>query len=170
MIKDIKRYWMLYGLFRAIIRSSYFWMALFINIIMYPSWIKLEWWEMPRTILPSMLGFTLGGYAILLAFGDERFRSILTGSQGDGKPSPFLIVNATFVHFIFVQIVAIIFSIILDAETIIDRFHYLCSSSANSIYWCDLLFRFGRGVASFFWQFSFYVRDHVSAGGNICNI
>lgn len=66
-------------------------------------------------VLPSVLGFALGGYAILLAVGDERFRSILSGPDAEGNTSPFLTVNASFVHFIVLQVIGILLALLAAA-------------------------------------------------------
>lgn len=71
------------------------------------------------SILPSLLGFTLGGYALLVGFLGEHLRKAIAGpsEQPDGshKESPFIEVNATFVHFVLVQVVALIFAHVAKA-------------------------------------------------------
>jgi large-conductance mechanosensitive channel len=61
------------------------------------------------------LGFTLGGFALLLGFGDERFRSLLADKEKDEKSSIYTSLCATFVHFIVLQLLALIFAIITNA-------------------------------------------------------
>ena len=50
------------------------------------------------SIMPSVLGFSLGGYAMWIALGDENFRKLITVTTQDGKASPFMSVNAAFVE------------------------------------------------------------------------
>jgi len=68
-----------------------------------------------------VLGFSLAGYAIWLALGDERFRSLISETE-EGKPSPFMQVNAAFVHFMLLQvlslIVALLFKAYFDGESL----------------------------------------------------
>jgi len=61
-----------------------------------------------------MLGFTLGGYAILLAFGNVEFLETLLDDENEENDtkSIYIAVNVTFIHFIVVQIITIIISII----------------------------------------------------------
>jgi hypothetical protein len=54
----------------------------------------------------------LGGYAILLAFGNDRFRRLISGTDADGGPSPFMVVNAAFIHYILLQAAAILAAVI----------------------------------------------------------
>lgn len=106
------RYWTSYGGFRSLLKSPYFWMALIITLFLYPTWSQPGWWNDVITIMPSLLGFSLGGYALWLAIGDDDFRKLISGSRTDGKPSPYMTVNATFAHFIILQIIATIIAII----------------------------------------------------------
>jgi len=53
-----------------------------------------------------MIGFAIGAYAIVLGFGDERFRAILTQRRG-GKTSPYVTISASLAHFIVVQLLAL---------------------------------------------------------------
>jgi hypothetical protein len=86
-----------------------------LNLIMFENWFG-RWWDTPVAVLPSLIGFTLGGYAILLAFGDEEFKSVFAGATTKNKDSPYVIVSATFMHFIVVQVIALL--IALAAEPI----------------------------------------------------
>lgn len=78
-------------------------MALLITGIAYPRWIGDNWPSDVLAVLPSVLGFSLGGYAMLLAFGDTRFLKFLAGPGRNGT-SYLNTVSASFVHFIVVQV------------------------------------------------------------------
>jgi hypothetical protein len=105
----VARYWRAYGGKKALIRSPYLWAALFITVLLYPEWSTAGWWHDVLTVMRNLLGFTLGGYAMWIAIGDDEFRLLISGEEDDGKPSPYMEVNATFVHFIILQIISIIF-------------------------------------------------------------
>ena len=49
---------------------------------------------------------------MLLAFGSDKFKILLAGQDDDGLPSPFMIINSTFIHFIIVQISSLFFALI----------------------------------------------------------
>jgi hypothetical protein len=67
------------------------------------------WWETSLSVLPNVLGFTLAGFTIWLGFGDEGFRRRLSASpKAVGQPSAFMGVSASFVHFVVVQISALL--------------------------------------------------------------
>lgn len=107
-------YWNIYGGFSALFRSPYLHLSIITSIICFPIWTKKDppfWYDLALSSLPSLLGFTLGGYAILLSFGNEKFLMNLC-AKNDNDPSPFMNVNGSFVHFIVVQAFALFISII----------------------------------------------------------
>jgi hypothetical protein len=63
-----------------------------------------------------LLGYSSGGYAILLALGDENFRRILAGSNRDGTPGPFNIISTVFLHFLVMQVIALIYALLAEAS------------------------------------------------------
>jgi hypothetical protein len=113
-----KKYWQAYGGAKAIYSSPYFHLSIVITIISYGTWIKPDWVNLPISVLPNIIGFSLGGYAIWLTIGDEKFRSAISGDSDEGKKSPFYIVNATFVHFIFLQIISLLYSLVVNSSPI----------------------------------------------------
>jgi hypothetical protein len=105
------KFWRAYGGFSVFIRSPYLHLAIVFALMSYAQWDR-EWWELVISILPGLIGFTLGGYAILIAFGDEQFRALLTGASKAGRTSPFVTISATFTHFILTQVTSLLFAII----------------------------------------------------------
>jgi hypothetical protein len=102
------KYWYAYGGFTALIKSKYFWFSIAYTLILFRSWaVGNQWWNDVLSIVPGLLGFSLGGFAIWVAIGDDKFRSLIVGSEDPKEPSPFMEINATFAHFIVVQIIAI---------------------------------------------------------------
>lgn len=114
----LKRYWRIYGGFGALLKSPYFWVSALITILLYPSWSVSGWWDDVLSIMPNLLGFSLGGYAMWIAIGDDEFRKLISGEDGDGKPSPYMEVNAAFVHFIVLQMLAMILALVNKAYDI----------------------------------------------------
>jgi len=110
-IAIFRRYWKAYGGFHALFRSLYFYTAILISISTFSIWTKANWWDLPIAILPNLIGFSLGGYAVWLSFGDIKFRSWLCKDRGE-TVSIFMQVNAAFVHFICVQVLALIYGVI----------------------------------------------------------
>lgn len=106
-------YWATYGGWRAFFYSPYLHFALLLTCFFYFYLTKEDpWFDITLSVLPNLLGFTLGGYAILLAFGDDKFRTIIAGETTEGSASPFMAINGTFVHFIVIQAFAILYALI----------------------------------------------------------
>ena len=133
--KSLCFYWKIYGKSKALVSSPYLHAAIIFSLILWPISQKIfhdwTWYDLCLDVLPNLLGFTLGGYAMLLAVGDEKFRETLTGPEDDDEKeeeedaqgvkedgekndstSPFLEVNGAFLHFILMQMLAIFLALI----------------------------------------------------------
>lgn len=111
-IKSFKTYWSNYGGISEIIKSPYFKISIIISIILSIFGETECWFDLPLNILPNILGFSIGAYAILLALGNSNFWKILSKKENNISKTPFMEINASFVHFIFIQILAILFALI----------------------------------------------------------
>lgn len=117
VVKNLSRYWRAYGGWREQLRSPFLHLALLLLVLTFPNWSGPGWWELSISVLPSLLGFTLGGFAMFLGFGDEKFRAILAEPDDDDPTAPSLYVSlcATFVHFLIVQLTALIAALLAKA-------------------------------------------------------
>lgn len=109
------RYWSAYGGWKALRSSKYLWTAVVCSAFTAPIWLKEPWWDTPLAVLPNLLGFTLGGYALLVSFGDEKFKAFLIEAEVKEKTSAFMTVSAAFIHFILVQASALLVAILARA-------------------------------------------------------
>jgi hypothetical protein len=107
------RFWRAYGGTRAVLKSRYLHSAILLTPFCWGSWTTPSWWDTVIGVLPNLLGFTLGGFAIFVGFGDERFKASLAAPESDPEaPTVYRELCATFVHFIFVQVIALILAIV----------------------------------------------------------
>lgn len=106
------RYWAAYGGWKALLSSKYLWTAWLCTILTAPIWVRDGWWEGPLAVLPNLLGFTLGGYALLVSFGDEQFKAFLIDVDDVDGTTAFMSVSATFLHFILVQASALLVAVL----------------------------------------------------------
>ena len=106
------RYWLAYGGWKEILFSPYFHIAVLLTLALKHSWANADWWDTAITILPSLIGFSLGGFAIWLGFGDEKFRELISHQDKNEKVSPYIELSATFAHFIIIQLAALIGALI----------------------------------------------------------
>ena len=114
-VADIfKVYWAAYGGLGSLLRSPYLHLALVLLAFTAPFWLRPNWWDQCLAVLPNLLGFTLGGFAIFIGFGDEKFRALL--AEDDGAPvNAYVALCATFVHFIVVQSLALLAAVLAKA-------------------------------------------------------
>lgn len=107
--------WIGYGGWPALICSPYFLVAVALAGGSVFLGLKDRWVDLCLTIVPSILGFSIGGFAIFLAFGDDRFRALIAGPDDDGKASPFLSATYQFTHFASCQVGAVLLALVARA-------------------------------------------------------
>lgn len=105
------RYWRIYGGWSAMLTSVYFHVAIVLAVICYPLWIDgdTRWATFCLGAVPNLLGFSIGAFAIILSFGGKF---VATLQNADESRSSYLGVVAAFVHFILVQTLALLISLV----------------------------------------------------------
>lgn len=92
-----------------------------VTVICYPLWntepmqdgFFRPWSQLAIDIVPSMLGFSLGGMAIMLAFSGANYFEYIAQK---GKPDSYYVsVVANFFHFVLVQTIALIVAFVSKA-------------------------------------------------------
>lgn len=101
--------WRITGGFSGLVRGVDFALALAIWVACIPIWSEPKWWDQAISVLPNLLGFTLGGFAIFLGFGNDDFRDVI--AEQDEMRSPYLSVSAAFLVFVLAQILALFYAI-----------------------------------------------------------
>lgn len=104
------RYWTTYGGWKALAGSLYFALAMLITLFNFHAWLNPGWWEVVIATIPTLLGFTLAGLAVFLSM-DSGFSKFIAGKTKTGKPSPFMELIASFVHFITIQALAFLYAL-----------------------------------------------------------
>lgn len=115
VFKIIKLYWQIYGGWKSLAFSPYIHVSVVLTILMSHFWFVNPWWDTSIDVLPSIIGFALGGYAIWLGFGDDKFRNLISERAESSGFSPYLEVSATFAHFIIIQLTALLVALIAKA-------------------------------------------------------
>jgi len=109
--RSYRLYWHLYGGWRAIFLSPYLHLAIVITAICSPIWLDGKkgaaiWADAAVNILPNLMGFSIAGMAIFLAFSNSSTLRAVT--EGGEPESYFVATTANFFHFILVQTAALI--------------------------------------------------------------
>ena len=126
-----KTYWQLYGGFPALVRSPYVYAALALTALCFPYWNKQDvngtypWADTAIAIIPNLLGFSMGGMAVMLAFSGASFFKII--AEDGQKNSLFAQVIANFFHFVLVQGLTVSFALLVLAHpnSILSCFGFL---------------------------------------------
>jgi len=115
LARSYRIYWHLYGGWRAVYQSPYLHLALVITAICSPVWLDNKngapiWAGAAVNILPNLMGFSIAGMAIFLAFSNPNTMRAVTE---DGEPeSYFVATTANFFHFILIQTIALMLGFI----------------------------------------------------------
>lgn len=132
------RYWIAYGGWSSLIRSPYFQVSVLISYFLQDRWDSSEWSDISISVLPAILGLTIAGYSIWLGVGDDNFKRRLAKRRGsEGGASAFLTVNAVCVHFVVVQVMALLFSVFFQGQTLVFPGFYCWAEEYgfNSVIW-----------------------------------
>jgi hypothetical protein len=132
--------WTIYGGLSALITSPYLHLSIILTAVGYHLWSVEGWWDLPLSVLPNLLGFTLGGYALLMGVGGDEFRRKISGAKqsidGQTKESPFLLLNASYLHFLTVQAAALLTAVMAKAahgsEFVAES---ACLQKLAKVYW-----------------------------------
>lgn len=134
-------YWRAYGGWISLSKSPYLHISIVITGVTHPLWLAPDWWNVILSVIPSILGFTIGGFAIVLALGTGDFGAALSSaSKPDQDPleSGLGKLGAAFCHFIVVQFAAAVFAILAMAFAKAPApvfAPWLSNEIARSIFW-----------------------------------
>lgn len=129
------RYWNRYGGWASLWKSLFFQASVLLCVMVTPLWWQGGIPPIALSVLPSLLGFSIASFTMLLAVGDEDFRKYLSVKENaDGVPR--LLVPATsFFHFVIFQIIALALSLLASARTgefLIGVFHVDLNFNSNA--------------------------------------
>lgn len=109
----IRLAWRITGGWFASFRTADFYLSLIITALCFNFWRTDAWWDQVISVLPNLLGFTLGGFAIFLGFGSESFKTML--ADNDEMRSPYISVSAAFLVFVAFQVAALLYAFVAKA-------------------------------------------------------
>ena len=136
-------YWRGYGGWAALRDSPYLHLSGLLTLCCFGSWSQPDWWEKVFSVLPNLVGFSIGAFAIFLGVGGESFQSRIAGADSSNPKSisPFISAAAAFTHFIVVQVLAIVVALVFAS------LHKV--ALPVSLSWAHSLNEYGRQVAWF---------------------
>jgi hypothetical protein len=140
--------WTIAGRWKGTFKSFDFALALVVCAMCCHFWWHDKWWDQVIAVVPSVLGFTLGGFAIFLGFGSESFKKMLADGT-DIDSSPYVSVSASFLYFTILQLAALLTAFIANA-THFETPAYLMPYK-TVINWLDII---GSGIGYFIFLYS----------------
>lgn len=116
----LRRYCRSYGGIRGVLTSPFFGLALLITGLSYSQWLTPEWIDKAEALVPSLLGFSLGTYAILFGIMSGRLKGALRHVKSTDGISYLERINAIFFHFIFIQVICLIWAFMYQGRWLVD--------------------------------------------------
>lgn len=129
--------WRNTGGLQATRRSADLALSVIVWILCFNYWLHHPWWDQVISVLPNVLGFTLGGFAIFLGFGSDSFKKVLV-DENHAK-SLYLSVSSAFLVFVSMQIFSLLYAFVAKA------LHFELPKSLIGI---QPLISFGEPIAS----------------------
>ncbi|MCV9960273.1 hypothetical protein OIU34_00020 [Pararhizobium sp. BT-229] len=124
LFRWLRRYFHAYGGIRGVAGSPLFGIALIITCLSYSNWLTPNWTDKVETLIPSLLGFSLGTYAILFSIISTRLKGALRHLKTSDGVSYLESINATFFHFILVQVLSLTWATLFQGSWLVDALDY----------------------------------------------
>jgi hypothetical protein len=126
------RYFNAYGGWSAVFGSPLFMLAAIVTGLNYSQWLQENWVDTTIALIPSLLGFSLGTYAILFSLINNRLKGALRAKKNEQGISLLEVVNASFFHFIFVQVLALMWAFVYSGSSLYDLTKLLSTSYSSA--------------------------------------
>ena len=110
MFENLRKLYVHYGGIRAVLKSSYFWVALIMTAISYRSIVDHDWAGITLGAMPSLTGFTIAAFAIIFVILDPHLLKKLMTPGANGT-SPITSVAASIGHAVFIQVASMILAL-----------------------------------------------------------
>ena len=127
----VRRYLHDYGGVRAIVGSPFFVASLVMSLISYDVTRQEGWRAIALQTIPNLLGFSLGTYALLFTLISKRIKSALKAVKNSKGVSYLDEMNATFLHFIFVQVVAFAWAYVGQSSLLTSMYEATTNRSSS---------------------------------------
>jgi hypothetical protein len=119
-LRNLRRYFTDYGGWRGFALSPFLHIGIFVSAVSYPIWMTGKWVDSVTSIIPSLLGFSLGTYALLFSLMSNRMKQALRHLRNRGGIPYLDEINATFFHFILVQTICLSWAILMRSSIVYD--------------------------------------------------
>jgi hypothetical protein len=149
--RRLSRSFYAYGGWKYVLLSPFFLFSLIISAISYKSWMGANWIELTYQVVPNLLGFSLGSYAMLFSLISNSIKEALKNVRNSRGVAYMDELNATFMHFITVQILSLVLAYSFDQSIVYD----VCRSPRYECICGGAVYRYGTMVFAFLGVLSF---------------
>jgi hypothetical protein len=123
MKSSLKRYYNNYGGAKSIMRSPLFIFSVVFTAVNYQNWVNGSWVQLSLSLLPNLIGVSLGSYAIVFGLLSDTLRRALAKTNDERGVSYLDSLNAAFFHFLIFQILALLWALAGSSTFIVDLIH-----------------------------------------------
>lgn len=116
----LRRYFHDYGGPSAVFGSPLFGASLLVTFASYHTWLQDDWVDSIQSVIPNLLGFSLGTYALLFSLISPNIRKALRNLRNSRDVRYLDEMNATFFHFLLVQTICFLWSFLYNQSTFYD--------------------------------------------------
>jgi len=116
----ISRYFSDYGGWRGLLLSPFLHVGILIAAASYSVWTTPRWSDIVTGIIPNLLGFSLGTYALLFSLMSTRMKQALKHLRNQAGKPYLDEINATFFHFIVIQALSLMWAILMKSSLVYD--------------------------------------------------
>lgn len=121
----LSKYWGIYGRWEALRNSPFLHFAVLLTVLCTPLWWSENWWEKSLSVIPTILGFSIAAFALLLGVGTDHFKMLIGTRNPKKAHSTLTKTSASFFHFVLVQAIAIVLALIASGRPLSWAFEAL---------------------------------------------
>jgi hypothetical protein len=115
----LREVWASYGGWSALFGSPFLHLSILFSLLSFGTWRNGDWWESGLSVVPAILGFAIGTFAIFVALGDEKFREMLA-KGGKLRVKSVRDIYVSFVFLITLQAIAVLFCMLAASRPLVS--------------------------------------------------
>lgn len=142
LTKRLGQYVRYYGGWRAVLGSPFLWIAVALSLISYGAWAK-DWSDLARSLIPNLLGFSLGSYTILFSIITQKIKRSLKAVRNSNNVAYLYEMNATFFHFVMVQVICLLFTFVFRSDVLYKMLLVAGIPKTDLINWFEVIILLG---------------------------
>ena len=157
-LNAFSQYWREYGGIIDLLRSPFAHFSFVVTALYAAGYIEIEWRQVVRDSLPTVLGFSLAAYTITFTLmGSALHRALTLAIDKKTGFRLIRIVNATFFHVVVFQAIALLYALLTKGSLI----HSIVRASINNEHVAEWLNRqiafWGDVLGCFFAVYAFFL-------------